>query len=220
MSVDERRAGGRILHAMAAAEHLGVEALLPLSLENYHRLVEAGGFEGERVELLDGLLVRMSPKSERHEAATEFLLEWLMQHVDLERYVVGCQRALTIGDLRARAGPGRARARHAEALPPVERGAGDRGRRILAARRSRREGAAVRVGRDRRVLGARPRRAPGHRAPRAGQPTATGNASRCPPTGSWPASRCRYRHCAWPTRSTPNDSRARPRSRATTPTAW
>ena len=102
MSVGERRATGaargRILSPMAAAEHLGVEALLPLTLENYHRLVEAGGFEGERVELLDGLLVRMSPKSERHEAATEFLLEWLMSHVDLERYVVGCQRALTIGD--------------------------------------------------------------------------------------------------------------------------
>src|SRR3954447_12937505 len=95
MGVDERRAAGRargrILCFMAAAEHLGVEALLPLSLENYHRLVEAGGFEGERVELLDGLLVRMSPKSERHEAATEFLLEWLMNHVDLSRYVVGCQ---------------------------------------------------------------------------------------------------------------------------------
>jgi Uma2 family endonuclease len=101
MGVDERRAGGargRILSPMAAAEHLGVEALLPLSLENYHRLVEAGGFEGERVELLDGLLVRMSPKSEGHEAATEFLLEWLMNHLDLGRYVVGCQRALTIGD--------------------------------------------------------------------------------------------------------------------------
>lgn len=97
MNVDERRAGERMLCTMAAAEHLGVEALLPLSLENYHRLVEAGGFEGERVELLDGLLVRMSPKSERHEAATEFLLEWLMRHVDLTRYVVGCQRALTIG---------------------------------------------------------------------------------------------------------------------------
>jgi Uma2 family endonuclease len=98
MSVDERRAAGRILCTMAAAEHLGVEALLPLSLENYHRLVEAGGFEGERVELLDGLLVRMSPKSEGHEAATEFLLEWLMNHVDRSRYVVGCQRALTIGN--------------------------------------------------------------------------------------------------------------------------
>lgn len=97
MSVDEHRGIGRILCTMAAAEHLGVEALLPLSLENYHRLVEAGGFAGERVELLDGLLVRMSPKSEAHERATEFLLEWLMRHVDLNRYVVGCRRALTIG---------------------------------------------------------------------------------------------------------------------------
>src|SRR3954452_22319505 len=101
MGVDERRAAGRaarrILCLMAAAEHLGVDALLPLSLENYHRLVEAGGFEGERVELLDGLLVRMSPKSERHEAAVEFLLGWLTANVDRGRYVVGCQRALTIG---------------------------------------------------------------------------------------------------------------------------
>src|SRR4051795_12839152 len=97
MGVDEGRAAGRILCLMAAAEHLGVDALLPLSLENYHHLVEAGGFEGERVELLDGLLVRMSPKSERHEAVVEFLLGWLMEHVDRRRYVVGCQRALTIG---------------------------------------------------------------------------------------------------------------------------
>ena len=44
---------GRIL-CMAAAEHLGVDALLPLSLENYHRLVEAGGFEGERVDCSTG----------------------------------------------------------------------------------------------------------------------------------------------------------------------
>lgn len=83
---------------MAAAEHLGIDGLLPLSLENYHRLVEAGGFEGERVELLDGLLVRMSPKSERHEASVEFLLDWLMDDVDRGRHSVGCQRALTIGD--------------------------------------------------------------------------------------------------------------------------
>jgi putative ubiquitin-RnfH superfamily antitoxin RatB of RatAB toxin-antitoxin module len=34
--------------------------------------VEVGGFEGERVELLDGLLVRISPKSERRERVIEF----------------------------------------------------------------------------------------------------------------------------------------------------
>jgi Uma2 family endonuclease len=102
MGVDERRADeaahGRILCCVAAAEHLDIDALLPLSLENYHRLVEAGGFEGERVELLDGLLVRMSPKSERHEAVVEFLNDWLNATVDRRRYIVGCQRALTIGN--------------------------------------------------------------------------------------------------------------------------
>jgi Uma2 family endonuclease len=93
MSVDERPAAGaarrRILCRMDAAEHLDIDALLPLSLENYHRLVEAGGFEGERVELLDGLLVRMSPKSERHEAVVEFLNDWLGAAVDRRRYIVG-----------------------------------------------------------------------------------------------------------------------------------
>jgi hypothetical protein len=38
-----------------------------------------------RRELRDGLLVRMSPKSERHEAAVELLLDWLMHHVDRTR---------------------------------------------------------------------------------------------------------------------------------------
>src|SRR3954468_23810511 len=102
MRVDERRAArearGRILVVMAVAEHLDLDALLPLSLDNYHRLVEAGGFQGERVELLEGLLVRMSPKSERHEAVVEYLNDWLNAAVDRRRYIVGCQRALTIGD--------------------------------------------------------------------------------------------------------------------------
>src|SRR3954447_10646098 len=98
MSVDERRAAGRILYNMAAAEHLDLDALLPLSLENYHRLVEAGGFQGERVELLEGMQCRMTPKSERREAPVESLNDWLNAAVDRRRYIVGCQRALTIGN--------------------------------------------------------------------------------------------------------------------------
>jgi Uma2 family endonuclease len=82
---------------VALADHLAVSALFPLSLENYHRLVEAGGFEGERVELIDGMLVRMSPKSEAHERATEYLTDWLGASIQRPRYIVGSQRGLTIG---------------------------------------------------------------------------------------------------------------------------
>jgi Uma2 family endonuclease len=82
---------------VAAADYMDLETLYPLPLDSYHRLIEAGAFEGERIELLDGLLVRMSPKSERHEWCTEFLNEWLTLNVERPRYVVGCQRGLTIG---------------------------------------------------------------------------------------------------------------------------
>lgn len=41
--------------------------------EHYERLVELGAFEGERVELLDGLLVRMSPQGSWHIAVASRL---------------------------------------------------------------------------------------------------------------------------------------------------
>jgi len=76
---------------------LDMEELHLYSLDEYHRLVEAGGFdEDERVELLDGLLVSMSPKTPRHERAVRWLASWLMHAVDDDRYEVGVGSPLTL----------------------------------------------------------------------------------------------------------------------------
>jgi Uma2 family endonuclease len=68
------------------------------SLEEYHRLIEAGGFdEDARIELIDGLLVDMSPKSPAHENAIAWLLKLLMRSLDLDRFEVRVSAALTTG---------------------------------------------------------------------------------------------------------------------------
>lgn len=83
---------------MAVRAHLDPEELYRYSLDEYHRLIDAGVFgEHERVELLDGVLVRMSPKTPRHERAVRWLARWLIRALD-ERYEVGVGNPLTIGD--------------------------------------------------------------------------------------------------------------------------
>ncbi len=82
---------------MATSEGLAAE-LYRYSLEEYHRLIEAGVFdEDEGVELLDGLLLTMSPKSRAHENAAAWLAEWLTLEVDRERYQVRVAAPLTLG---------------------------------------------------------------------------------------------------------------------------
>jgi Uma2 family endonuclease len=81
------------------AEHaqLRLEELHRYSLDEYHRIIDAGGFdEDQGVELLDGLLVRMSPKSPRHERAVAWLARWLILATDDDRYSVGVGRPLTL----------------------------------------------------------------------------------------------------------------------------
>ena len=51
---------------MRDEEILRSEALRPLKRVEYERLVECGSFADERVELLRGFLVRMSPQGEPH----------------------------------------------------------------------------------------------------------------------------------------------------------
>jgi Uma2 family endonuclease len=58
------------------------------SVDEYEELVAKGGFEDQRVELVDGLVLDMSPKSPAHENGVAWLLEWLVGHVDLSRYQV------------------------------------------------------------------------------------------------------------------------------------
>lgn len=68
-----------------------------LSLDEYHRLIDSGGLsEDTRVELIDGLLVDMSPKSPEHERLVEWVAAWLFAHVDLERFRVRPGGPLTL----------------------------------------------------------------------------------------------------------------------------
>lgn len=61
---------------MSALEQPGY-IVRPLRRAEYERLVEAGAFESERVELLEGFLVEMSPQRASHASAIEVLTELL-----------------------------------------------------------------------------------------------------------------------------------------------
>ena len=77
---------------------IGVEQVHRFSIDEYHRLVDAGAFaEDARAELLDGLLVDMSPKSPAHERVVRWLTRRLVPAVDDERYAVGVSSPLTLG---------------------------------------------------------------------------------------------------------------------------
>jgi Uma2 family endonuclease len=69
----------------------------PLRRAEYERLVEAGAFESERVELLEGLLVEMRPQRASHASAIEVLTELLYsaRHPDQK---VRVQLPLALGD--------------------------------------------------------------------------------------------------------------------------
>src|SRR5437016_3155148 len=77
---------------------MAVEALHRISPNEYRRLVEAGVFdEDARIELIDGLLVDMSPRTRAHENAIAWLNRYLVLNVDPERYEVRVGAPLTIG---------------------------------------------------------------------------------------------------------------------------
>jgi Uma2 family endonuclease len=84
---------------VAVRSGLELRDLHRYSIDDYHRLIEAGGFdEDERVELLDGLLVSMSPKTPAHERAVRWLAHWLWSSLDSEHYELGVASPLTLGD--------------------------------------------------------------------------------------------------------------------------
>lgn len=64
--------------------------------EEYHRLGELGFFRGERVELIEGDIVRMSPISPLHATCVHRIFLWLSRVFD-EAYV-RMQQPLVIGD--------------------------------------------------------------------------------------------------------------------------
>ena len=80
-----------------------VAALVPpeeihrVTIDEYRQFAEAGIFEGKRVELIDGWIVDMSPRSAQHEIAIRRLTEWCFANTDLERFQVMVAGALTLG---------------------------------------------------------------------------------------------------------------------------
>ncbi len=77
---------------------MAVEALHRISLDEYRRLIESGVFdEDARIELIDGLLVDMSPKTRAHENAIAWLNRYLVVNVDPQHYEVRVAAPLTIG---------------------------------------------------------------------------------------------------------------------------
>ena len=69
-----------------------------LTAEQYHLLIESGAFdEKSRVELIDGLLLDMSPKTPEHENIIGWLLDRLIDAVDRDRYQIRAGAALSLG---------------------------------------------------------------------------------------------------------------------------
>jgi Uma2 family endonuclease len=68
-----------------------------LSLDEYHQLIESGGFdESTRVELIDGLLVDKGVKTAEHENVIAWLGDELHTVIDRGQYQVRVSAALTL----------------------------------------------------------------------------------------------------------------------------
>jgi len=68
-----------------------------LSVDEYHRMIEAGIFaEDERLELLGGVIVAMSPQEDRHAWPIEFLTRLLVRTLG-DAFRVRAQLPLTLG---------------------------------------------------------------------------------------------------------------------------
>jgi Uma2 family endonuclease len=68
-----------------------------LSVDEYHRMVEVGIFdEDEHVELLEGVIVKMTPQSPAHAHCIRWLTSFLVRALG-EEYAVGVQLPLTLG---------------------------------------------------------------------------------------------------------------------------
>jgi len=68
-----------------------------LSVDEYHRMIEAGIFdEDERVELLEGVIVVMAPQGPTHAHCIQWLNRFLVRRLR-DEYVVRPQLPLTLG---------------------------------------------------------------------------------------------------------------------------
>jgi Uma2 family endonuclease len=70
-----------------------------MTVEEYHRMAEVGLLASdERVELIEGEIIDMSPIGRRHAAAVSQLLELLSSAVG-KRATIYCQSSIVLGDL-------------------------------------------------------------------------------------------------------------------------
>jgi Uma2 family endonuclease len=70
----------------------------PISVQMYHVMAEHGAFApDERVELIDGEIIEMSPIGSRHVRCVNFLSEFLGRHF-ADRYVVSVQNPIVATD--------------------------------------------------------------------------------------------------------------------------
>lgn len=83
--------------AIEVPQRMGASTLHRISPDEYRRLVQSGVFdEDARIELIDGLLVDMSPKTPKHENAIAWLTRLLFGAVDLDRFEIRVGAPLTI----------------------------------------------------------------------------------------------------------------------------
>jgi Uma2 family endonuclease len=68
-----------MISAIDRLADLGPERVRPLKRAEYERLVAEGAFDDERVELLGGVIVEMSPRDPRHDFAIERLTALLFE---------------------------------------------------------------------------------------------------------------------------------------------
>jgi Uma2 family endonuclease len=67
---------------------LGSERVRPLLRREYEQLVDAGSFADERVELLRGVLVEMSPQGPPHARIAAWFAQRLIKALDIARFDV------------------------------------------------------------------------------------------------------------------------------------
>ena len=82
---------------MLIADQVSPERLRPLMRAEYARLVDLGMFEDERIELLRGALVTMSPPGAPHAHGTSWLADCLPRSLGT-RALVRCQCPLAVSD--------------------------------------------------------------------------------------------------------------------------
>src|SRR5690242_20819821 len=74
--------GGVMLSSMFDPAVIAPERIRPISRREYDRMVELGMFEDEKLELLRGTLVTMSPQKWPHAVVVEWLTEKLIRGLD------------------------------------------------------------------------------------------------------------------------------------------